>query len=452
MTLARNASGLCPRTCLALLAMAGLALLPRAAAADDFEREPINYSKAPAANVVTRLQERLDAGQVRLSYDMGLGWLRSVLQELDVPESSQVLVFSKTSMQRDRIGPRTPRALYFNDDTYIGFCQHGKVMEVSTADPHLGTVFYTLEQTPAERPRFTRQRDACLICHASSHTRGVPGHLVRSVFPDPEGFPILPAGTYRIDQNSPLEHRWGGWYVTGTHGKQTHLGNLVVRGRADPEQIDNKAGLNVTDLKGRCDTSAYLTRHSDIVALMVLEHQTEMHNRITQASIGARLALHDEAMLNKELGRAAGPHSETTKRRIKSVSEPLVRYLLFSGEAKLTDPVRGTSGFAEEFVKRGPRDGRGRSLRELDLQRRLFKYPCSHLIYSPAFDALPAEVKDYVWERLWDILHGNDSGTDYDHLTAEDRLAILEILQATRRDLPDYWRPQPPAQPFTGRG
>jgi hypothetical protein len=194
------------------------------------------------------------------------------------------------------------------------------------------------------------------------------------------------------------------------------------------------------------DTSPYPTPHSDIVALLVLEHQTEMHNRITQASIGARLALFDEAQLNKELGRPGDYHSETTKRRIKSVSEPLVRYLLFSGEAKLTDRVQGASGFAEEFVRRGPRDGKWRSLRDLDLEHRLFRYPCSYLIYSPEFGALPPVVKEYVWERLWDILHGNDSGSDYDHLSAADRQAILEILQATVPNLPSYWRPQTAAR------
>jgi hypothetical protein len=421
-------------------------LTPAAGADDEFERAPINYSKTSPNDPVTRLQARLDAGQAHLAFHMGQGYLRSLLKELGVPESSQVLVFSKTSMQRDRIGPQTPRALYFNDDTYVGFCQAGKVMEVSATDPYLGTVFYTLDQAATARPRFVRQGDSCLICHASSQTRGLPGHLLRSAYADREGFPILSAGTYRIDQNSPFERRWGGWYVTGTHGKQSHLGNLVVSGAREPEQIDNRAGQNVTTLQGRVDTSPYPTPHSDIVALLVLEHQTEMHNRITQAGMGARLALQDEALLNKELGRPGDYHSETTKRRIKSVSEPLVRYLLFSGEAKLTDRVKGTSGFAEEFVRRGPRDGKGRSLRDLDLEHRLFRYPCSYLIYSPAFEAQPQVVKEYVWERLWDILHGNDSGSDYDHLSAADRQAILEILQTTVPNLPSYWRHQTAAR------
>jgi hypothetical protein len=369
-----------------------------------------------------------------------LGYARWLLGELQVPESSQVLVFSKTSLQRNRIAPRTPRALYFSDDLYVGYCQFGHVMEVSAVDPKLGTVFYTLDQDPVDKPKFVRQSDACLLCHASSQTRGIPGHLVRSVYPDSSGNPILSSGSFRIDQTSPLERRWGGWYVTGTHGTMKHLGNLVVKDKRPPEQVENLAGLNVTSLKDRCDTSGYLTPHSDIVALMVLEHQTEMHNLITRANFQTRLALHDEAVLNKELGRPLDYRSETTTRRIKSVCDALVKYMLCSGEAKLTDTVKGTSAFAQEFAQRGPRDSKGRSLRDFDLQTRLFKYPCSYLIYSPAFDAMPCEARDCVLQRLHDALTGRAYGRDFDHLSADECRAIHEILVATKKDLPAYWR------------
>jgi hypothetical protein len=425
-----------------LLALAGLVQAP-AARADDIDREPINYSSAPADNAVTRLQQRLDAGTAKLTYDRRQGYLRSLLRELGVPESSQLLVFSKTSLQRQRIAPDRPRAVYFSDDVYVGYCRHGQVMEVSAADPKLGAVFYTLDQAPADRPRLVRQGDTCLQCHGSSQNRGFPGHLVRSVYPDADGFPILALGTHRIDHTSPLSQRWGGWHVTGTSGKQKHLGNLVLTEKQDPEQVENKAGVNVTDLKGRFDPSYYVSGHSDIVALMVLEHQAEMHNLLTRAGFQTRMALHDEEALNKELGRPADYHSETTKRRIKSACEPLLKYLLFSGEAPLTDRVKGTSAFADEFVKRGPRDGRGRSLRDLDLERRLFRYPCSYLIYSPAFDGLPPAARDYVWERLWDVLNGNDGTGAFDHLSAADRWAVLEILVATKPSLPGYWRMGP---------
>jgi hypothetical protein len=430
-----------PLVCLLLgIGLVIAAWLPVPARAFDIERKPINYNTAPADNAITRLEQRLDKGRATLAHEKGFGYLRSLLSELQVPQSSQMLVFSKTSLQRHRITPEKPRAIYFNDDVYVGFCQQGDVLEITAVDPQLGAVFYSLDQKPAEKPRFVRQTESCLLCHGSSQNQGFPGHLARSVYSDGDGNPILSSGTYRIDQTSPLKQRWGGWYVSGTSGKQTHLGNLIVRDRQPPEQIDNAAGLNVTDLSRCCQTASYLTPHSDIVALMVLEHQTEMHNRITRANFLTRIALYEEADLNKAFGRPANFRSESTVSRIRSAGEPLVKYLLFSGEAPLTERIQGTSSFAREFVQAGPRDRRGRSLRDLDLEHRLVKYPCSYLIYSAAFEGLPGPVKDYVLQRLWDILNGRDTTTAFAHLTAADRRSILDILLETKPTLPEYWR------------
>jgi hypothetical protein len=260
------------------------------------------------------------------------------------------------------------------------------------------------------------------------------------VFTAADGLPVLSAGTYRIDHTSPLEKRWGGWYVTGTHGNQKHLGNLIVRGRADPDEIDNSAGLNVTSLADRFDTSAYLSPHSDIVALLVMEHQADAHNHLTRANFQTRQAMHYQQALNRELGEPADHIWDSTKSRIKSVCEPLVEYLLFSGEAPLTSRVQGTSAFAEEFARRGPRDSQGRSLREFDLTRRVFKYPCSYLIYSPSFAGLPAAARDYVLRRMWEVLSGQDRSEKFAHLADADRTAILEVLRDTLPDVPDYWK------------
>jgi hypothetical protein len=418
-----------------------LLLLPLSAGAVDLDREPINYATAQPHNAVERLQKRLDDGQAKLTYDEGTGYLRSLLRELNVPVSSQMLVFSKTSLQRQRINPRTPRGVYFGDDAYVGYCQKGDLLEVTAVDPQLGPVFYSLNQKKSEKPRFQRQTDNCLICHASSFNQGYPGLLARSVFADGMGLPLLASGTYRIDHTSPLRQRWGGWYVSGTSGKQTHLGNLIVRGNPRPEDINNSANLNVTHLDRYFKTAPYLTPHSDIVALMVMEHQTEMHNRLTRANFQTRQALYDEAEFNKALGRPADYRSDSTLRRIKNAGEPVVQYMLFCEEAPLTDPIKGLSGFAEEFVKRGPRDGQGRSLRDFDLKRRLFAYPCSYVIYSEAFEALPVAVKDYVLRRLWEVLSGKDASKEFAHLSTADRQAILEILRATKPNLPDYWNP-----------
>jgi len=425
------------------LTLAGLALLVGLApgrGADDYDREPIRYSTAAPANAVTRLQTALDQGKTRLTFEEHFGYLRSLLRELDVPVSSQGLVFSRTSLQRQRIHPRTPRAVYFSDDIYVGFCQQGDVLEISAVDPQLGTVFYTLDQRAADRPRFVRQTDHCLQCHGSTPTRGLPGHLLRSVYPSAGGDPILTLGGFRVNHTTPLPQRWGGWYVTGTHGKQTHLGNLILSDPPErPEAVDNTTGQNLTRLPDRVKPGKYLTPHSDIVALMVLEHQTEAHNLITRANFETRIALHQNADLNRALGKPADHLWDSTLGRIRSAGDDLLRYLLFCNEAPLTEPIRGTSTFATDFAGRGPRDRKGRSLRDLDLQQRLFKYPCSYLIYSPAFDALPAEVKDYVLQRLGKVLTGKDMSAAFKHLSAADRRAILEILRDTRPDLPASW-------------
>jgi hypothetical protein len=413
-------------------------------AADDFDHEPINYSTARPQNVVSRLQKQIDSGGTHFEFDERWGYLRSLLRALSVPESSQMLVFSKTSFQRQRIAPRTPRALYFNDDVYVGYCSDGDVMEISTADPNLGAVFYTLEQERLDKPRIARQVDSCLQCHASSQTQGVPGFVIRSVYSDPAGFPILGSGTFHIDHTSPLKNRWGGWYVTGTHGKQKHLGNLIVADKRTPEETDNSAGMNVTSLAGRFNAAKYLAGSSDIVALLVMEHQTTAHNLIAAANLQTRMALAHEAALNRELKQPAGYRWDSTTSRIKSVGEPLVKYLLFSEEADLSEPIRGTTSFASDFAARGPRDKRGRSLRDFDLKRRLFKYPCSYLVYSPAFDALPDAVKGYVTKRMGEILSGADTSPEFARLFAADRQSIVEILKETKPGLAASWKPVNP--------
>lgn len=418
---------------LSSLALAGC--LAACAHAQEFEQEPIRYSQAKPDNRVSRLIERVAAGEAKLEHEEHFGYLRALLSALDVPTDSQMLVFSKTSLQRHRIAPRTPRALYFNDDVYIGFCQQGDVLEISAVDSQLGTVFYTLDQDPLLAPNFRRQTDNCLICHGSSQTKEIPGHVVRSVFSDASGLPILSSGTYRIDHTSPIEKRWGGWYVSGTHGGQKHLGNLIVRGKFERDEIDNSAGQNQKSLEGRFDTSKYLQPHSDIVALMVLEHQADAHNYLARANFLTRQAIHHQNSLNRELHEPADRVWDSTKSRIKNAGEPLVEYLLFSDEAELSSPIRGTSGFTESFAQRGPRDQRGRSLRDFDLQKRLFKFPCSYLIYSPSFAALPPEVKTYVFRRLHEVLDGQDQSEKFAHLSAADRTAIREILTDT---LPDW--------------
>jgi hypothetical protein len=403
------------------------------------EHEAIQYAKLPVTDPVAALEKRVSAGELKLSFDDGAGFLPSVLKALQVPVESQVLVFSKTSFQAPRISPRMPRALYFNDSVAVGFVRGGDVLEFAAVDPKQGVIFYTLDQDSSTQPHFMR-RDTCLQCHASGATLGVPGLVVRSVFPEPSGMPLFQAGSFVTDHRSPLKERWGGWYVTGSHGSQVHMGNAVVRDRDHPDKLETEGTQNVTDLNSRVDTANYLAPHSDIAALMVLEHQGHMTNLITRVGFETRMALHSQTAINSALGKPAGEITDSTRRRVDSAVEEFLQYLLFVDEVELTHPVKGTSDFTRAFAAAGPRDQTGRSLRDLDLTRRMFKYPCSYLIYSDAFNSMPSIAKDRIYRRLWEVLSGKDKTPKYARLSPSDRKAIFEILQATKKDLPAYWR------------
>jgi len=398
------------------------------------EDPAIDYAKAPVSDRVYKLKLELESGKRKLAYDADLGYLPAVLDVLNVPVSSQVLVFSKTSFQAPRIAPRTPRAIYFNDSVSVGIVRGGDVLELAAHDPAQGTIFYTLDQEAGGSPLVMR-RDDCLQCHISGRTAGVPGLIVRSVYPDSTGMPLFQAGGFITDHRSPLKERWGGWYVTGRHGAQTHMGNSVSRSRQEPD-FDFPAGSNMLKLDRFFDTGAYLSPHSDIAALMVLEHQVRAQNLITRVNWEVRMALRQQDAMNEMLKKPSGELSESTQRRIRNLTEYLVEYLFMKDEAGLTEPVQGTSGYAEEFSALGPRDAKGRGLRELDLERRLFRYPLSYMIYSDAFDRLPVQVKERAYARLGEILTGRDRTPAYAHLSDADRRAILEILRATKKDLP----------------
>lgn len=370
----------------------------------------IRYTNGPVHNRVTELQQSLAKGGIKLSHHQESGYLTSLLQALHVPVSSQVLVFSKTSFQSPKIGPRMPRALYHSDDIAVGFVRGGDVLEIAAVDPQQGVVFYTLDQFESAQPAIVR-RGECFQCHVGASTLGVPGLVVRSVHVERSGMALLNAPAFVTDHRSPLKQRWGGWYVTGTHGDQVHMGNQTVENRDDPE-LDLSLGANITDLHRYFDQYAYLQPTSDIVSLMILEHKSRMTNLITRLGWESRLGV-DEA-------------------RLSATTEALVSYMLFADESPLTAPIKGSEVYATEFTAEGPRDRRGRSLRDLDMTTRMFRYPCSFLIYSAQFDGLPQSAKDRVYRRLYEVLS-----------SSADRHAILEILRDTKKDLPEYWRGSP---------
>ena len=389
----------------------------------EYDAEPIRYSDSTPDDPVAQLARRIQAGEVKLAWDDTFGYLPGLLDALRVPRSSQTLVFSKTSLQRSYITPRNPRALYFSDDVYIGYIPGSPVMEISAVDPKLGGIFYTLEQEKMRKPKFTRAAD-CLQCHGGQRSLGVPGHVLRSVPTDTGGELQTPGEVGDIDHCTPLADRWAGWFVTGKHGAQTHRGNLV--GEKDFERHAAEPGWrgNLTDLRAFFDPAKHLAPGSDIVALMVLQHQAHMHNYI--------------ARLNYETQMMTAMYGHI--RYLKPQTDAFLRYLLFTEEAPLTAPIEGSADFVRDFTAPGPRDSRGRSLRDLDLRTRLFKYPCSFLIHSPAFDALPPVMRDSILARLLAILTGEDRDPQFAKIAAEDRRAILEILRETKPNLPDAWR------------
>jgi len=386
----------------------------------------IRYYQGTLNDRVTRLILDLHSGKTKLqSRNDGTGYLSSLLDALKVNPDSQVMVFSKTSFQASRISPKNPRAIYFSDDVCVGYVRGSNLLEVAALDPRQGVIFYSFDQE-AEPPRFDR-RDVCLQCHESKGTLGVPGLLIASVYPDADGMPAFMGAQMLTDHRSRFEDRWGGWYVTGTHGAMRHLGNAVGHERDHPEVLDTRGTLNLTSLAKRFDPAGYLSQLSDIVALMALEHQTRMTDLMIRVGWEARVTEHD------------GKNDEPARTRFEADLESLLGYMLFTDEAPLESKVDGVSTFARTFAERGPRDHRGRSLRDFNLQKRLFQYPLSYMIYSEAFDGMPERVRTRLYQRLFDVLTGKDRSARFQRLSAEDRLALLEIVRDTKPDLPSYW-------------
>ena len=390
----------------------------------------IRYSTAPLNNAVVEVNEKLRDGTTQLTFEGRSGFLRSALEALQIPVDSQLLVFSRASLQGRQINEQNPRALFFNDRVALGWVRGGNVIEVAAHDASAGVVFYTLEQRadPTTGPPQFERVFECLGCHLAGDTLRVPGLLMfsttRAVQSQGFGLPR------RIDHSDALGRRFGGWFVTGSTGSAQHMGNDVAA-------LDGRASRELASVEGLFDGDGYRSLSSDIVAHLVFTHQTGMTNLLTRASWEARAA---DPSLHPPF--TSSPEEEARVAVMMSdIATEVVDYLLFIDETKLTDRVRGGSGFAERFSKTGPRDRQGRSLYELDLNRRLLKYPCSYLIYSPAFDALPPGAKDPIYRRLWHVLSGQEQDARYPSaLSRADRQSIVEILRDTKKDLPQYFQ------------
>jgi hypothetical protein len=375
---------------------------------------------------VSQLDRKLASGEIKLEFrDDRHGYLVSLLQQLGLNRDSQVLVFAKNSLQQAFINPKAPRALYFNDNILLGAVHEGPLIEMISLDPEAGLVFHTLETRKVEKPRLKRELGNCLTCHGPVN-RWAPGLIVPTVFPAADGTPFFKSGGEMFaltDHRVPFAERWGGFYVTGTHGKVTHRGNATFTDESRPFDLDLGRSGNLTSLAGRFDLARYLEPTSDVVALMTLEHQAMMTNMVV------RLGSLFRASASFPL-----PAGE-----LNAEVEKLVAFMLFVEEVKMESPFKGVSTFTETFPKRGPRDSKGRSLRDFDLQTKLFKYPLSYMIYSEAFDGLPAPAREQIYRKLHDVLIGK-GGSAYASLSADRRREVLEILVETKKGLPEYFK------------
>jgi len=393
------------------------------------EDQAIKYSTAALNNVVVDVNRKLQDGSLQFTFDDRSGYLKSALEALKLPVDSQLLVFSRLSLQGRKINEQNPRALFFNDRVALGWVRGGDVLEVAAHDETDGVVFYTLAQRAdaSEPPQFRRAFE-CLGCHVTGNTLGVPGLLMFSTTrPEPTQFSGLPR---HIDQSDALTKRFGGWFVTGSTGSVRTMGNEAAA-------VDSRPSRELASVEGLFDADGYRALSSDVAAHLVLTHQAGMTNLLTRAAWEARAA---DPSLHPPFTSSPDQDARIAV-MMKGVASEVVDYMLFIDEAKLTDRIRGASGFTERFSASGPRDRKGRSLYELDLNRRLMKYPCSYLIYSQAFDALPAQARAPIYSRMWEVLSGEEQDPRYrTALSLADRQAIVEILRETKKDLPAYFQ------------
>jgi len=433
-------------------ALIGASGNPSLAAASDPRRPPeggsvmvydrdypfIHYSDPPVHNDIARLQQRIDAGSVKLTATPQHGYLESILKALNINPDSQTLVFSKTSLQVDAISAATPRAIYFNDNTYVAWVQHTGMLEINTMDADRGPVFYTVNAADSHAV-LQRQALRCLTCHDSYSEMGggVPRFLFESTYDVAHGKLIPDAVARETAYETPIAERWGGWYVTGQDGGALHLGNIQPPAANAPIALDKIRRGSLASLASLLDTSPYLRSTSDIVALLVLEHQVTVHNLIIRANYKSRMLL---ARLFPT-GDAATLHwaqlPAPLQARLDQLLDPVVEGLIMRNAAPLPDKVVGSNGYADWFQAQGPKDSQGRSLRELDLHSRVFRYPLSLLIYSEGFDALPPFVREHLYEKLAQDLRATPDGqTAFAILVATKPEFAQDVKGATRT-----WQP-----------
>lgn len=368
---------------------------------------PEIHYRAPANDAAAKLDARLRAGAVKLAWQERGGYLKSLLDALSIPVESQVFVMSKTSLQANLISPENPRSIFFNDSVMVAW-MNGGFIEVAAQDPVQGVIFYLFPQDRDRPLRFTRDDNSCLRCHRNDATFGTPGVFARSTVTSNAGEPLLIYGSNFSDHRTHIEDRWGGWYVTGGPAGLRHMGNVLLTDRERPSLVNSEP---LATLAGRFPVDRYLSPYSDAAALLVFDHQMYMMNLITRYGWDARAGASDAQLAES--------------------AREVVDYLLFRNEAPLGRKVTSPAGFAAKFSAQGPRDSKGRGLRQLNLESRLLEYPCSYMIYSEAFNAVPSRAKAAIYRRMWQVLT-NDP--------VPNRQALIEILRETKPEVREFFR------------
>ena len=389
------------------------------------------YWTRPPQDRFARIKAEIETGKRQLDVGSEKGLLLSLLRELDVPVSSQMLVMSATSLQKGLINPRNPRALYFNDDTYVGFVPRGRI-EIASIDPELGGIFYISQRGRNDRlPRIERA-DNCMTCHAPHYLDEIPGLVIESVVPGMTGGGEKAFRRETSGHAVPLDQRFGGWHVTGAGAFVRHWGNLMMEFTPEGRRERN---VQIGEL---FEPERYPLATSDILPQLLHEHQVGFVNRTVRATYRARGSL-------RELEAAKGTPRESEvaakwNAERETLARDLVKYLLFADEAPLpSGGVQGDPQFKADFLARRKTAADGTSLRDFELQTRLFTRRCSYMIYSPSFLGMPAALKEAVFRQLGAALDEGHPMPEFAYLPDAEKRSIRTILKETLTELPPTW-------------
>lgn len=403
------------------LGLAGAAAASEAPTYQDFDQPPHNYWDRPLRDPFTLAKPDFESGARSLDRSSEKAFLQSLLKSLEIPASSQMLLFSTTSLQLSLIRPRNPRALFFNEDVYVGYIPGGRI-EIVSIDPEAGGIFYIFDIPRGESPIRVERSTRCMNCHASDDTRRVPGLTLKSVVPGPNGGTLKSFRSGLLGHEVPFEERFGGWYVTGAGAITNHYGN--VTGSLYQGKL-TKYPLQL----GAYPADRYPMPASDILPQLVMEHQAGFVDRAIEATYRTRTAL----------SVGGGKLNADGSKELEDQAVQLTRYLLFADEARLPASVEGDPAFKSDFLRTRRVSKGGASLKDFDLKSRLFKHRCSYMIYSSVFQGMPVEMKLRVYAKLSAALDTRRPDPAFAYLPAEEKANIHRILKETLNDLPKNW-------------